>query len=110
MTRMVLPRDGYFTEVEIDNGVIKSRSAQANRHAILKKNHELRKNDGAIKTTTFGKLELDIPITDWKVLGKLFPGLDQPGHPDHKWQMRRFLKSPASDPYRMIARKKGVNR
>jgi hypothetical protein len=94
----------------MDGTVARSRSYQPNRAAILKQNRELRKSPDAVRTTSFGKLELDIPITDWKVLGKFFPGLDDPSHPDHKWQMRRFLKSPASDPYRIVERKKGVNK
>ena len=33
-------------------------------------------------------------------------GIANPAHPDHKWQLRRFMKSPASDPYRLQERKR----
>ena len=108
--KYTLQRPGYQTHVEIENGIAKSHSTQHDRSAILERNAELRKNDGAVRTWDFGKLELDIPITDFKVLAKLYPGLDDPRHPDHKYQMRKFLKSPASAPYRVIEQKRGVNR
>ena len=41
-----------------------------------------------------------IPISDMPVLDKFFPGIANPGHPNHKFAMRAFLKSPASAPYR----------
>jgi hypothetical protein len=109
VSKMALRRDGYWTVLEVDGDVIRSRSMQPNRTAILKQNEELRKSPGAIRTMDWGKLELDIPITDWIALGKMYPGLTDPAHPDHKAQMALFLKSPASDIYRVQERKRGVN-
>jgi hypothetical protein len=82
--------------------------ARANR--VMARNRELQRNQGAIRTTSFGKLELDIPLTHLKMLDQFFPGIADPAHPDHKWQLRKFMKSPVSDPYRLQERKRGVNR
>ena len=78
-------------------------------NVIMDRNRELRKAEGAVKTTTFGKLELDIPLAHMPMLNKFFPGIADPAHPDHKWQLRKFMASPASDPYRLQERKRGVN-
>lgn len=75
----------------------------------LKRNKLLRENNG-IRTTSFGKLELDIPLAHMPMLNKFYPGLADPAHPDHKWQLRRFMASPVSAPYRLQEQKKGVNR
>ena len=80
----------------------------ANR--VMQRNRELQRNPGAVKTTSFGKLELDIPLSHMPMLDKFFPGLADPGHPDHKWQLRAFMASPASAPYRLQEQKRGVNR
>ena len=107
MKKFSVDRGTHQTHFEIDQGVVKSHSTQADRHARLDRNNELRKNPGAVRQTSFGKLALDIPITDFKVLGKFFPGIDDPTHPDHKYQLRKFLASPAADPYRVEERKRG---
>lgn len=98
-----LQRDGYQAVVEWDSQerTFKSHREQPNRNAIMQRNQELRKARGAVKTTSFGKLALDIPLADMQVLDKFYPGIANTGHPDHKWQLRRFLASPASDPYRV---------
>jgi hypothetical protein len=101
-----LPRAGYKTVVEVEDGIAKSHTVQPNRNAILDRNNELRKNPGVVRPWEFGKLALDIPHADFKMLGKFFPGLDNPGHPDHKYQMQKFMKSPAADPYRVEERKR----
>jgi len=109
--RFVLPvAPGVAREVVIEGGKAHARTINQHTNAVMKRNQELRRNTGAVKTTSFGKLELDIPIQDLRMLDKFYPGIAQPGHPDHKWQLRRFMKSPASDPYRIIERKRGVNR
>jgi len=108
--KYTLDHGTHQTHIELDKGVATSYSTQRDRTAILARNQELRKNQGAVRTQSFGKLELDIPVTDFKVIAKFYPGIDNPAHPDHKWQMRRFLKSPASDPYRVNERKRGVNK
>lgn len=72
----------------------------------MERNNELRKNPGAVKTTSFGKLELDIPISHMPMLDKFYPGIADPAHPDHKWQLRAFMGSPASAPYRLQDRKR----
>jgi hypothetical protein len=106
MRKFSVDRGTHQTHFEIDRGVIKSHSTQADRNARLDRNNELRKNPGAVRDTSFGRLELDIPVTDFKVLAKFYPGIDNPAHPDHKYQLRKFLKSPAADPYRVTERKR----
>ena len=77
---------------------------------VMARNKELQKNKGAVRTTSFGKLELDIPLTHMPMLNKLYPGMAEPGHPEHKHQLRKFMASSASDPYRIVERQRGVNR
>lgn len=103
-------RDGYQTKITFEDGKMFGQTIQHDRKQIMERNAELRKNAGAVRTWDFGKLELDIPHADFKILAKFYPGIDTPGHPDHKFQLRRFLMSPVSDPYRVNERKKGVNR
>ena len=80
------------------------------RQAVLERNAELRKTQGAVKTTSFGKLELDIPNQDIPMLNQMFPGCMDPTHPEHKLALRAFMRSPASTPYRVQEMKRGVNR
>lgn len=80
------------------------------RAAVLARNAELRRNEGAVKTTSFGKLELDIPLVDMPMLNNLFPGMADPADPRHKTALRAFMRSPASVPYRLQEQKRGVNR
>ena len=100
MFKKRLQRDGFETVIEWDGRHLKSHREQRNRGAILDRNRELRKTD-AIRKTDGVRLALDIPMADMQMLDRFFPGIANTGHPDHKWQMRRFLKSPASAPYRV---------
>ena len=43
----------------------------------------------------------DIPLDHLPMLDKFFPGLADPSHPDHRWQLRAFMRSPASAPYKV---------
>ncbi len=100
--KRVLRRDGYSTVVELGNdGVLRSHRVQGTRAAILDRNNELRKNRGAVRDLSFGRLALDVPLSDIPVIDRFFPGFASPSHPDHKWQVRRFLQSEASRPYRV---------
>jgi len=101
---------GVTGEYIIEGGTVHRRVTGALSPAIMARNAELRRNPGAIRTTSFGKLELDIPLDHLPMLDKFFPGLGKPGHPDHKYQLRRFMRSPVSAPYRVQEQKKGVNR
>ncbi len=104
-----LDRGDYGVVVERDGDQIKSHRVQANRNAILNQNAELRKNKGAIRNMDGMRLALDIPIADMPMLNRFFPGIADPGHPDYKDAMRRFLKSPASQPYRVEENTKQKN-
>lgn len=99
--RKVLDRGEYQVVVEREGDTLKSHRVQSNADAILSQNAELRKSRGAIRNMDGMRLALDIPVSHMPVLNRFFPGISDPGHPDYKWQMKRFLKSPASDPYRV---------
>lgn len=98
--RIVLPREGYSTEIVISDSVAHSRRIGDCR-PVMERNKELRKNKGAVRDWSFGRLALDIPETHMPMLNKFFPGLADPAHPDHRFQLRAFMKSPASIPYRV---------
>ena len=97
-------------EYHIEDGQAHRRLHQANRAAILDFNREMRKNAGAVKTTSFGKMEFNIPISDFPFLGSVFPGLNDPNSPEHRWAWNCFKRSPLSVPYRLQEQKRGVNR
>ena len=93
--------DGVGREYVVEGDTIHHRLTQSNRQAILEKNNEMRKNKDALKTTQWGRLAMDIPVSDLPMLDKFFPGIASAAHPDHQWQMRRLLESPAGIPYRL---------
>ena len=99
--KRVLNRDGYQVVLEKEGTEIKSHRVQADRKQILDRNAELRKSRGAIRNMDGMRLALDIPISDMPMLERFYPGISDPGHADYKWQMKRFLASPASEPYRV---------
>lgn len=112
MKRLYRPTDTGVSEYVLEDRKLHGRHHvdHAKANAVLERNKQLRANQGAVKTTSFGKLELDIPLRDMAVIDKFYPGIADPAHPDHRYQLRRFMASPASDPYRLQERKKGVNR
>ena len=97
---------GIIGDFHVEGKTVHRRIIDPNRKAILERNKEIRRNPGAIRTTSFGKLELDIPIPDWKALCSVFPALADNKHPDHKMTLRKFMASSLSDPYRLQDRKK----
>lgn len=100
--KILLQRDGYINEIRIDtDGTAYHRRLQSDRKQIMERNAELRKNKGAIRKVDGMRLAADIPLADIQMLDKFFPGIANPGHPDYKWQMRKFLNSPASAPYKV---------
>jgi hypothetical protein len=111
MTRkFYIPGGGVTGEYHIDGDKVHRRLISPVADKVMERNKELRRNPGAVRTTSFGKLELDIPLAHMPMLDKYFPGIANPAHPDHKWQLRRFMKSPVSAPYRLQEQKRGVNR
>ncbi len=106
------PTDTGVTQIIAEDDKLYARHFVDERiaHNVMKRNAELRRTPGAVKTTSFGKLELDIPLAHMPMLDALYPGIADPAHPDHKYQLRKFMGSPASDPYRVQEMKKGVNR
>ena len=102
--------NGCTLEFHMDGDKVHRRILQPNAKQILKRNQELRKSEGAVKTTSFGKLELDVPVSHIPAINDAFPGAFDPTHPDHKFALRKFMKYRMSDMYRMQERKRGVNR
>jgi hypothetical protein len=98
--------DGIIADFHVDGTKVHRRLIDPNRTAILERNKELRRNQGAVRTTSFGKLELDIPIPDWKALCSVFPALGDNTHPDHKKTLRKFMASDLSAPYKVNERNK----
>ena len=104
--RVLRSREGYGVELLFEDGAVHSRRVQHDREDIMRRNADLQRTDGAVRDWTFGRLALDIPLADMPALNKFFPGIADPGHPDHKWQLRKFLESPASKPYRVTDTKR----
>ena len=103
MNRFYRQTDVGYVEHVLEDDKVHARHVvdHSIARAVMERNKELQKNPGAVKTTSFGKLELDIPLTHMPMLDRFYPGLADPGHPDHKYQLRRFMASPASAPYRL---------
>jgi hypothetical protein len=106
MSKFYMEDGGVIGEYITEGTTVHRRLLQPERQAILKRNQELRKDKNAIKTTSFGKLELDIPLSDWSTICKLYPGIGENSHPQHKLMLRKFMASSASDPYRLQDRSK----
>jgi hypothetical protein len=107
MSKKFLIEDGgVFNEVHTDGTKIHRRIVDPGRIDVLKRNQEIRKSKGAIRKMDWGRLELDIPFGDWKVLCSMYPALGDSGHPDHKSALRTFMASSVSDPYRLHDRSK----
>lgn len=102
--------NGINQEIILEGGKAHSRLHNPHAATVMKINKGLRQTPGAVRSTSFGKLELDIPLDHFKMLDKFFPGLADPAHPDHKFALRAFMRSPVSAPYRLQEQKKGVNR
>jgi hypothetical protein len=107
--KFTIDRGHIKADFVLEGGKVFRRLTSPSRNAILERNHEIRKSADAVKTTSFGKLEYDIPICDIPALNHLFPHLFDWGHPEQKWAKKAFARSPASAPYRLQERKRGVN-
>ena len=102
------PSDTGYTQYVTEDEKVYARhfTDHSIASAVLERNKQLQRNPGAVKTTSFGKLELDIPLTHMPVLDRFYPGIADPAHPDHKYQLRRFMASPVSAPYRLQEHKR----
>ena len=105
-TRWYKEENGVVGEYIAEDGAIHRRLHNPNRQAILKQNAEV-KRSGA-RMMGWGQQIADIPISDLFVLRKFFgQALFNPKHDkfERKLAREKFLKSPASDPYRLEARR-----
>jgi hypothetical protein len=108
-TRWIDEQNGTYAEFMVDNGTIHKRLFDPRRDEVLTQNRELRKGHGA-RRMDWGQQVAEIPIPDLEMLRTFFgPALFNPQYDkwDRKVAREKFLKSPASDPYRLEDRKRG---
>ena len=101
-------QNGVFAEFIMEDGVLHKRLFNPMRNAILENNQQARNHDST-RMMDWGKMICDIPVCDLPVLRKLFGDAlfnDKYGKEDRKTAREKFLKSPASDPYRVEERKR----
>ena len=107
-TRWVEEQNGVSAEFILENGVVHKRLFDPMRNAILENNRQVRQHQGA-RMMDWGKMICDIPLCDMPVLRGLFGEAlfnDQYSKEDRKTAREKFLKSAASDPYRVEERKR----
>ena len=74
---------------------------QPDRHLILSRNAELRKNPGVITDLSFGRYHLSIPLEDYEVLKKKYPVIVRGSNAERTAFYKRFIRSVESIPYRV---------
>lgn len=110
-TSWVSEENGTFAEFIIENGVVHKRLLNPQRKALMEQNRAVRLSHGGTRMMDWGKMVCDIPESDLPVLRGLFgPALFNPEY--DKWERKvareKFLKSPASDPYRVEERRRAI--
>lgn len=105
----IVSPSGNIADIHLDGTKVHRRILSPHRQAVLKQNAELRKNRGALRSLSFGGLALDVPTSDIPMIERFFPGAMNAAHPDHKWMLRAFMRSPASIPYRVHDKPRGVS-
>ena len=99
--------NGTYAQFVVEDGKVHKRLFQPNRTAILKQNQEVKKS--GTRRMDWGQQVAEIPIPDLEMLRNFFgDALFNPVHDkwDRKVAREAFLNSPASDPYRLEARRK----
>lgn len=106
-TRWVSEENGTYAEYIAEGTMVHRRLFQPQRQAQLAQLAEVRKT--GVRKMDWGRQIAEIPIPDLVMLRKFFgPALFNERY--DKWERKvareKFLKSPASDPYRTEYRKK----
>lgn len=102
--------NGVAARWAIEDGKLWRHRWNPNKAAIFEQNQRVRQGAGT-RMMDWGKQVAEIPETDLPVLRKFFgEALFNPAF--DKWSRRvareKFLKSPASDPYRVEERKRRI--
>lgn len=74
---------------------------QNDRHVILARNAELRKNPGVLTDLSFGRYALSIPLEDYEVLKQKYPILVNGSNAERAAFYKKWLRSSESIPYRV---------
>jgi hypothetical protein len=82
-------------------GVLYRELSQPSRDLILQRNAELRKQPGALRDLSFGRLALTIPLEDLDALRAKYPDLASRDAGIRSAAWKRFIASAESKPYRV---------
>jgi hypothetical protein len=82
-------------------GKVHRRTSQPSADLILNRNAELRKNPGALRDLSFGRLVLNIPVNDLEMLERKYPELRSPDSTERTAAWARFTASAESAPYKV---------
>lgn len=77
------------------------KRSQPDRHLILQRNAELRKNPGVLTDLSFGRYHLSIPLEDYEVLKVRYPVLVRGSNAERTAFYKKFIRSVESVPYRV---------
>lgn len=96
--------DGVFLErfrYQPHEGKLYRELSQPSRSLILERNAQLRREPGAVRDLSFGRLALTIPLEDWAELREKYPDLasKDPGIKSAAW--KRFISGAESEPFRV---------
>ena len=103
----VSKENGTFAEFTVQDGKVHKRLFQPQRQAQLRQNQEAKRN--GTRMMDWGKQVAEVPIPDLIMLRKFFGEAlfsDAADPFDRRVARERFLKSPASDPYRTEYRRR----
>ena len=82
--------------------------SQPSEEIILNRNKELRKNPGAIKDLSFGRMVGSIPLNDWEMLCRKYPALTRGDSKQMQAQLMKILNSEEGKKY--LVQEKKTNR
>ena len=108
-TRWTTEQNGTHAEFIVENGVAHRRLFNPQRKKMLQHNQRVRAS--GTRMMDWGKQVAEVPECDLPMLRHFFGDAlfnDQYGKWDRKIAREKFLKSPASDPYRVEERKRMI--
>lgn len=107
---LIITDGDVFSQTIIDDDLVAhTRVVQKSAPAILAMMNELRKSKGAIRSLSFGRWELSIPMDHYQMLLKQIPALSSIDPAESELAWRAFMQSSASGRYRMTEKKRGVH-
>ena len=108
-TRWTTEQNGTLAEFVIENGTAHRRLFHPHKDKLLRRNSEVKKS--GTRSMDWGKQVAEIPECDLPMLRHFFGEAlfnDKHNKWDRKIAREAFLKSPASDPYRVEERKRMI--